>query len=34
MTLIESVGENPWPNTGAIHYDAQLGYPDKGCAIK
>ena len=22
------------PKTGATHYNAQLGLPDKGCAIK
>ncbi len=21
----------PWPKTGATHYHAQLGLPDKGC---
>ena len=34
MTLIESVGENPWPNTSAFYYNAQLGHQDKGRAIK
>ncbi len=24
----------PWPQTGATHYHAQLGLPDKGRAIK
>ena len=24
----------PWPQTGATHYHAQLGFPDKGRAIK
>ncbi len=24
----------PWPKTGATHYHAQLGLPDKGRAIK
>ena len=24
----------PWPKTGATHYHAQSGLPDKGCAIK
>ncbi len=24
----------PWPQTGAIHYHAQLALPDKGLAIK
>ena len=24
----------PWPLTGATHYHAQLGLPDKGRAIK
>ncbi len=24
----------PWPKTGANHCYAQLGVPDKGCAIK
>ena len=24
----------PWPQTGANHYHAQLGLPDKGRAIK
>ena len=24
----------PWPKTGATHYNAQLGLPDKGRAIK
>ena len=24
----------PWPQTGATHYHAQLGRPDKGRAIK
>ena len=24
----------PWPQTGATHYHAQLGPPDKGSAIK
>ena len=23
-----------WPTTVATHYSAQLGLPDKGCAIK
>ncbi len=23
-----------WPLTGATHYHAQLGLPDKGCSIK
>ena len=23
-----------WPQTGATHYNAQLGPSDKGCAIK
>ena len=24
----------PWPKKGATHYNAQLGLPDKGLAIK
>ncbi len=24
----------PWPKTGATQYNAQLGLPYKGCAIK
>ncbi len=24
----------PWPKTGATHYHAELGLPDKGRAIK
>ena len=24
----------PWPKTDATQYNAQLGLPDKGCAIK
>ena len=24
----------PWPQTGATHYNAQLGHPDKGRIIK
>ncbi len=24
----------PWPQTGASHYHAQIGLPDKGRAIK
>ena len=33
--LIVRVGGTPWPKkTGATHYHAQLGLPDKGCAIK
>ncbi len=24
----------PWPQTGATQYNAQLGHPDKVCAIK
>ncbi len=24
----------PWPQTGAAHYHAQLGLPEKGRAIK
>ena len=34
MTLKEKVGELSWPKTGATPYHAQLGLPDKGCAIK
>ena len=26
--------EMPWHQTGITHYHAQLGLPDKGCAIK
>ncbi len=28
------VGGLPWPQTGAAHYHAHLGLPDKGCEIK
>ena len=28
------MGGIPWPKTGATHYHAQLGLPDKGRAIK
>ena len=24
----------PWPQTGGTQYHAQLGLPDKGCAIR
>ena len=34
VTLIVRVGGMPWPQTGATHYHAQLGLPDKGRAIK
>ena len=36
MSDIDSMsrGGMPWPQTGAIHYYAQLGLPDKGRAIK
>ena len=27
-------GGRPWPKTGATQYNAQLGLPDKGRAIK
>ncbi len=30
----KSMGGMPWPQTGATHYHAQLGLPDKGLAIK
>ena len=26
--------ETLWTKTGATHYNAQMGLPDKGCAIK
>ena len=33
-TLLAKVGGMPWPKTGASHYHAQIGLPDKGYAIK
>ena len=33
-TLIVRVGGIPWLQTGVTHCHAQLGLPDKGCAIK
>ncbi len=33
-TLIVWKGGKPWPQKGKTHYQAQLGLPDKGCAIK
>ncbi len=33
-TLIVRVGGMPWPKTGATIYQAQLGLPDNGRAIK
>ena len=32
VTLIIRLWEMPWPKTGATHYYAQLGLPDKGRA--
>ena len=34
MSVIVWVGRMPWPQTCATQYHAQLGFPDKGCAIK
>ncbi len=34
VILILKGGEIPWSQTGATHYNAQLGLPDKGRAIK
>ena len=34
MTSKSRVGGMPWPQTGATHYHAQLGSPDKDRAIK
>ncbi len=33
-TLLAQVGGMPWTETGATHYHAQLGLPDKGRTIK
>ena len=33
-TLGVGVGEMPWTKTGATNYHSQLGFPDKGRAIK
>ena len=33
-TLIVRVVGKPWHKTCATHYHAQLGLPEKGCAIK
>ena len=34
MLLFVWIGGISWSKTGTTHYNAQLGLPDKGCAIK